>query len=172
MKELKNIKKEFIIPIIIFGIVCINAIIIIIMCLVFESDGTAPSVIIGLEVIVIGLVEIIVDKRLTKKEYPNCLTKTKGTIISDSMQLNESAEWSRYPIVKYVVNNKEYMVKSSTGTGGIMSFFLKNKKKTVYYNKNNPSEAYTKNYIAIIVGSMFIICGILALVATFILEIC
>ena len=72
MKELKNINKEFIILIIIFGIICINALIIIIMCLVFESDGTVPSIIMGLEAIIIGLVVIIVDRRLTKKKYPDC----------------------------------------------------------------------------------------------------
>ena len=166
MKELKNINKEFIIPIVIFVIICINALIIIIMCLVFESDGTVPSIIMGLEAIVIGLVVIIVDKRLTKKKYPDCFLKTEGVIVSNPLQLNESAKWSKYSTIKYVVNDKEYMIKSSTGSGGIMSFFLKNKKKTVYYNKNNPSEAYTKNYISIIVGLMFIVGGILALFVT------
>ena len=172
MKELKNINKEFIILIIIFGIICINALIIIIMCLVFESDGSVPSIIMGLEAIIIGLVVIIVDRRLTKKKYPDCFLKTKGRIVSNPLQLNESAKWSKYPIIKYVVNDKEYMVKSSIGSGGIMSFVLKNRKKTVYYNKNNPSDAYTKNYISIIVGLMFMLGGILALIVTFKLKFC
>ena len=40
--------------------------------------------------------------RLTKKKYPDCFLKTKGRIVSNPLQLNESAKWSKYPIIKYV----------------------------------------------------------------------
>ena len=77
-------------------------------------------------------------------------------------ELNEAKDWIKYPKVKYEVDKKIYQIKSSVGINGILSCFIK--KMTVYYNKENPRDAYTKNIIPELVANMFIIIGIILLI--------
>lgn len=107
---------------------------------------------------------LITERRIIKKEHPKCLEKCKGTIIDSKFELNEAKTWAKYPTVKYEVNKKTYQIKSSVGINGILSSCIK--KVTVYYNKENPSDAYTKNIIPELVASMFIITGIIVIIGT------
>lgn len=167
MKESK-ISEEFKLLIITFIIICINAIIIVIISLCIKNkyteNGIIQTLIIGLEAIAIGIVILITTNKIRKKEHGKCLEKCKGIMIDNKLKMNESKTgWSRYPTIEYKINEKTYQISSTVGYGGILSLFLKQKKKTVYYNKENPKEAYVKNYVPEIISTIFIIAGVLAI---------
>lgn len=167
MKENK-ISQEFKLAIITFLIICINAIIIVVISLCIKSkcieNGIIQSLIIGIEAIIAGIVILITANKIRKKEHANCLEKCKGIIIDNKLKMNESKTgWSRYPTIKYKVNEKLFQISSTIGYGGVLSLFLKQKKITVYYNKENPEEAYVKTFIPEIVSAMFIIFGVIAI---------
>ena len=165
-KKEQTIKKEFILPIIIFIAICINAVIIVILSLCVKGPlvekGVIQSLIIGIEAVIVGITMIIIEKRIIKKEHPKCLEKCTGIIMDARFELNEAKDWIKYPKVKYEVDKKIYQIKSSVGINGILSCFIK--KMTVYYNKENPRDAYTKNIIPELVANMFIIIGIILLI--------
>lgn len=167
MKESK-IPEEIKLAMITFIIICINAIIIVIMSLWVKNkyieNGIIQTLIIGIEAISIGIVILITTNKIRKKEHTKCLEKCKGVMIDNKLKMNESKTgWSRYPTIEYKINEKTYQISSTVGYGGILSLFLKQKKKTVYYNKENPKEAYVKNYVPEIISTIFIIAGVLAI---------
>ena len=167
-KKEQTIKPEFILLIIVFIAICINAVIIVILSLCVKGQliekGIIQSLILSTEVVIVGIVILITEKRIIKKEHPKCLEKCKGIIIDSQFELNEAKTWAKYPTVKYEVDKKTYQIKSSVGINGILSSCIK--KVTVYYNKENPSDAYTKNIIPELVASMFIITGIIVIIGT------
>ena len=173
MKESK-IPEEIKLAIITFIIICINAIIIVLISLCIKNkyieNGIIQTLITGLEAIAIGIVILITTNKIRKKEYGKCLEKCKGIMIDNKLKMNESKTgWSRYPTIEYKINEKVYQIPSTVGYGGILSLFLKQKKVTVYYNKENPKEAYVKNYVPEIISTIFIIAGVLAIFTAFVL---
>lgn len=173
MKESK-IPEEIKLAIITFIIICINAIIIVLISLCIKNkyveNGIIQTLIIGIEAISIGIVILITTNKIRKKEYGKCLEKCKGIMIDNKLKMNESKTgWSRYPTIEYKINEKVYQIPSTVGYGGILSLFLKQKKVTVYYNKENPKEAYVKNYVPEIISTIFIIAGVLAIFTAFVL---
>ena len=167
-KKEQTIQQEFILPIIVFIIICINAVIIVTISLCVKGPliekGIIQSLIAGTEVVIVGIVILITEKRIIKKEHPKCLEKCTGIIVDSQFELNESRSWAKYPTVKYEVDKKIYQIKSSIGINGILRSCIK--KMTVYYNKENPSDAYTKNIVPELVASMFIITGIIVIIET------
>ena len=71
-KKEQTIKPEFILPIIVFIAICINAVIIVILSLCVKGPliekGIIQSLILSTEVVIVGIVILITEKRIIKKE--------------------------------------------------------------------------------------------------------
>lgn len=164
----QTIQKEYILLIIVFILICINAIIITILSLCVKGkyieNGTIQSIILGIEAIIIGISLFIAEKRIIKKEYPGCKEKCKGIVNKNVMHLDQGTNWSKHPVISYEVNNKKYQLTSSTGCNGLLSFLPLATKKTIYYNKENPQEAYVKNFVTKITALLFVVIGVVVVV--------
>lgn len=164
-KEQGIIKAEF--KPLIIGFILIFALVpIVVWTALITNDGLIPTIIVLCELTIIGILMIITNIKLNQKNtqgYGICT----GVISKVSMGLSDSDEWSRYPVISYKVDGKEYEIKSKTSYGGIISFFLKGIKVKVYYDINDPNIAHTKERLISIVGSMFIFIGIFCLLRYF-----
>lgn len=156
-------KKEFILFLIGFGIICLN-IPIVLLFYFFNSDlmGIFFTIIVPLECIMIGLIGIyceLQERKNKRREYKVC----DGIIKNTTFKLVNS-NWIKTSVVSYNVDGKNYEVTSNVGINGIFSFFIKNKKIKFYYKEDNPENIILNNNVSLIVGTMFIVVGILILI--------
>lgn len=155
-----SIKKEFIPFTIVFGIICLN--IPIALLLYFLNPELIERIfptIASIECIMAGLTIIYSEIKVRKNERKNY--KVCDGIIKDTKFKLQDSIWIKAPVVSYIVDGKNYEAIANFGINGIFSFFLKGKKIKVYYKEENPEKASFNNNVRIIVGTVFAIVGIL-----------
>jgi len=145
-------------------IVCAMAPVIVWTAMITD-DGVIPRAIISCEIIMLGTFFIITNLKLNSKIEAN-YRKCMGVIDEAPMVLSGS-KGSRHPIISYEVKGKVYTIQSEVVYGGIAAFFLKGKEVAVYYDEDDPSIAYTKHYLFLIIGCMFLFPGLLVLCSIF-----
>lgn len=155
-----KIKKEYIPFSIGLGIVCLN--IPIVLLLYFLKPNLVElfaRAVVPCECVMMGICIIYSGLKRTKVKTKNCKV-CEGVIKKFEFILYDDSDWKKMALVSYVVNGKTYETYSDFGINGILTFFLKGKKIKVYYKEDNPEITYIKDYITLIVGSVFIIVGI------------
>ena len=109
----------------------------------------------------IGFVFLVITIVLNKhyrKLYINCTESTIGTFDSLTKGLSKYDDSrSYYPIYKYVINGQQYYFKGHKGTFYKKDVNIEN--TVIYYNPNNPSQAYTDRKTIDIVMKVFKILG-------------
>ena len=125
--------------------------------------GLSILILIGLMLVTLGLmilIIIIIVKKNYEKLYVNCTETTIGIFsgTSERLGLNDVNDMkSYYPIYKYIVNSKEYYCKGNQGAYNSKDVNTKN--NIIYYNPNNPVEAYTDRRIMDFVVKIFNVLG-------------
>ena len=121
--------------------------------------------------IFIGFIFLIISIALNKhykKLYINCTESTNGMFDSLNKGLSKYDDFrSYYPIYKYIVNGQEYYCKGHKGTYYKKDVNIEN--TVIYYNPNNPSQAYTDRKTIDIVMKVFKILGSILFVIGFVL---
>jgi len=163
-KKQQIIEPEYIL--IVIGILIVLAMApVIVLTAMFTDDGVIPIAIAACEIIIFSILFIIANVKMNRKIEAN-FRKCMGVIEEAPMVLSGS-KGSRHPIISYEVKGKVYTIQSEVGYGGIAAFFLKGKEVAVYYDENDPSIAYTKQYLFMIIGCGFMIPGLLLLLSIF-----
>ena len=116
----------------------------------------------GILTIIIGLVVLIFSINDIKKnnEKQKTYIETTATVVGyEECELDDNDIGQRF-IAEYQIDRNKYQIVSNTC--GTVTKGL-NKKVSIKYNPNNPSDAIFANdksvYIAAAVGVIFIICG-------------